>query len=114
MNGIGDPLFVFGLFLLAISFVLVVLGYKFFLAWIKFAIIAIPVAFIWIYNTPVVTHGWIVGPLERDQVALLTGCLFSAGSLIVIGWKWWRLRKKTRCGRVKINTKYASLDMSTL
>jgi hypothetical protein len=91
---IGEPLSIFSVFLIASTFLLLFSSIRIFLSWLKFATFAIPLVAIWIFTTPVNTGGWVITPADRGEVAWFAGILFFIGSLIVIGWKWWKLRKE--------------------
>jgi hypothetical protein len=91
---IGNPIFILLIPIAATAFILLFFHRKIFFAWIKFVAVALPLAVLWVFNTPVTSRGWDVIPSDREGVAWFAGTLFLIGSLIVIGWKWWRLRKE--------------------
>lgn len=85
------PFFVFSLFLLPIVLILAFVPRRIFNSWLKFAMWALPLAFIYIAMTPVWDSSWL--PFVRDDAARLAGGVFAVISLLLIAYKYFTSRR---------------------
>jgi len=76
------PIFCFILFFLPIAIIVAFIPRRLFNSWLKFAVWALPLAFIFIAMTPVWDSSFL--PFVRDDAARLSGQVFSVISLILI------------------------------
>jgi len=89
---ITKPLYLFSLYFLPIALILIFVPRYLFNSWLKFAVWALPLLFIFIATTPVVDNALI--SFSRSDAARLAGQLFSAVSLLLILYKYLKLRQK--------------------
>lgn len=81
---ITKPLYNFSIFFIPLTIILVFISRNIFNSWLKFAVWALPLAFIYIAMTPVWDSSWL--PFARDDAARLAGVVFSTISLIIIAY----------------------------
>lgn len=97
IKSIGSPLLIFALFFLPLAIILIFVPRTVFKSWLRFAVWALPLAFIYIALTPVTSHGFMdFFPFYRDDAARLASEIFSVVSLILIIWKWFSLRRSAK------------------
>lgn len=85
-------LFLFSLFLLPVTLILIFVPRSLFISWLKLAVWMIPLLLILIATQPVnATH---ILETNRDDAARLAGQVFSAISLVLLTWKFISTRKK--------------------
>ncbi len=94
IKNIGSPLLTFSLWALLIVVVTAFFSEEIFRSWLKLAIWAVPLSFIFVALVPVNSSGAYLDlfPFYRDDAARLAGGVFAAASLILIAWKWFRSR----------------------
>ena len=84
---IGKPLFLYSLFLLAVSPFLFLVRDKAFLAWLRFAGIWTVLTAVFVSLAPVSQGGWLgIGP-EKWSVTMVMGWGFLIVSLILLVWQ---------------------------
>jgi len=90
------PLYFFALYFLPLAIILIFIPRLLFNSWLKFAVLALPVLFIFITFTPVNFTGIGMNffPFYRDDAARLSGEVFSALSLLLIVWKYFASRSR--------------------
>lgn len=79
---ITSPLYFLSLFLLPIALIIAFVPRRIFNAWFKFALWAIPLSVLYIWNTPVTDTSFL--PFTRDDAARKAGLVFALASLICI------------------------------
>lgn len=84
--GVTSPLYFFAIYFLPIALILAFIPRHLFNSWLKFAVWALPLAFIFMALTPVWDSSLL--PFARDDAARLAGGVFAAASLILIIWKY--------------------------
>ena len=88
-----NPLYNFSVYFLLIAIALVFVPRPVFNAWLKFALWALPLSFIFIAATPVSFSGPIdFLPFYRDDAARLWGAIFAVASLVVLAFGFARAR----------------------
>lgn len=90
---ITKPLYFFALYFLPIAIVLAFVSREIFKSWIKFSVLAIPLAIIFIVTTPVIDNSLL--PFSRDDAARLAGQAFSVASFALIIYKHFSLRRNS-------------------
>lgn len=82
------PLFLFSLFLFPVTLILIFVPRHLFISWLKFAVWAIPLSFIYIATTPVSPpsqgFGMFSGGPDRTEISINNGLIFLVLSLIVV------------------------------
>lgn len=94
---VTNPVFYFAVFFLPIAVILAIVSREMFKSWLKFAVWAIPLTFVFIALTPDSNPGAYIDfyPFYRDDAARLAGGLFAALSALLILWKYIALRRKS-------------------
>ena len=92
---IGQPLFVFSLFLVPVVLILLFISDDAFKSWLRLAVVWLPLSFICVALTPdsgnqVISYLSII---NYENTALVMGGLFTIISLILIAWKTFAARK---------------------
>ena len=92
---VTKPLYFFALYSIPLVIILTFIPRHIFNSWLKLAVWALPLVFIFIATTPVSWTGIGMNffPFYRDDAARLAGQVFVVVSLILIGWKYiaaWR------------------------
>ncbi|TSD05092.1 MAG: hypothetical protein Greene07147_804 [Parcubacteria group bacterium Greene0714_7] len=91
---VGVPLFIFALFTLPITFILILFP-KAFSSWFKFALWWVPFSILVITITPTTSNSWMpLYSFVREDTAWFMGGVFAVISLGIIVWKTTALRKK--------------------
>lgn len=91
---VGIPLFIFALFTLPVTFILILFP-KAFGPWLKFAIGWILFSALVIAITPATSNSWMpLYSFVKEDVAWFMGGVFAVISLGIIVWKTLALRKK--------------------
>lgn len=84
-----SPIYFFSLYFLPAALALIFVPRHIFISWLKFATIALPLAFIYIATTPVNSNAFIdFYPFYRDDAARVAGGIVTTISLILIFWKY--------------------------
>lgn len=94
IGAIGNPLLVFSLWMLGASFISSFLKKKAYRTWLKFAGIGVLLSLFFVAVTP--THSpylFDFFPFYRTDAARVAGMLFTIGTIVVVGWKYWTLRR---------------------
>lgn len=82
------PLYFFSIFFLPIALILIFVPRHLFISWLKFAVWAIPLSFIYIATTPVSSpaqgFGMFPGGPNRTEISINNGLIFLVLSLIVV------------------------------
>lgn len=87
-NYTTNPLYFFTLYSLPLAIILILIPRHLFNSWLKLALWAIPLSFIFIAMTPVNSNAYMdFFPFYRDDAARLAAEAFSVVSLIFIIWK---------------------------
>ena len=92
-----EPLLWSFLPLVLISLIFFFIRREVFIAWAKFAVVAFPLMLgilLYTFNNTPVTGSWISGPTDDQLASVLLPSLFVIISLLIIGWKSWKLRGK--------------------
>ena len=87
---ITSPLYLFALFILPITLILVFVPRNVFISWLKLAVWAVPLLLLLISTQPVYS-GFL--STDRDDAARLAGEVFAGASLILIIWKSIAIRR---------------------
>ena len=84
------PLYFFALFFLPLALILIFVPRHIFVSWLKFALWALPLSFIFIMTTPVnwTGIGLDLFPFYRDDAARLAGQAFAVISALLVVWKY--------------------------
>lgn len=61
-------------------------------SWFKFAIVWVPLSMLAILIAPEYSTDFLF-PVEKSNVAFISSALFLLISVLIIGWKYWRLNK---------------------
>ena len=88
-----QPLYFFALYFLPIAIILAFVPREIFKSWLKFAVWALPLLFIFIVIQPVSPQQIL--STDRDDAARLAGGVFAGLSLILILWKWFSSRRNS-------------------
>src|SRR5438128_2586095 len=87
------------LFLFPIVFFIPLLTWRFgdaiFHSWLRFACWWIPIAALIIFTTPTTSHSWAIGGPSRDSSSIFMSGLFLFISLLLMGYKMFKLRRKS-------------------
>ena len=87
------PPFFLGIPIFLISILTYRMREEIFYAWVKFGYVWIPLSLLIIFTTPTVDHSWAIGGLTRDTVTFVMSGLFLIISLILIAYKFFKLKK---------------------
>lgn len=90
-DGGTSPLYLFTLYFLPITIILVFVPRHTFNSWAKFAAVALPLTFIFIASQPVYPQGMF--STDRDDAARLASEILSVASLALVIWNYFRARK---------------------
>src|SRR3989344_1851685 len=86
--GVGQPVLLLGFSIVLVNFVLLFLNQAIFKSWSRFAMVAIPLAVIWIALTPVQSGSSAIAGLgvadTRESVTWIASIAFFAISLLII------------------------------
>ena len=95
---ITKPLYNFSIFFVPIALIFAFVQRSIFNSWLKFAAWAIPLAIIFIALTPVNFTGLGMDffPFYRDDAARLAGKLFAGISSILVIWKYFVIRRRSK------------------
>jgi len=89
-----SPLYIFAICFVLVALILVFIPRQIFISWLKFAVWALPLLFIFVAIQPVnATH---ILSTNRDDAARLVGEIFAGVSLILIIWKWFVARRQNK------------------
>lgn len=85
-----NPLYNFSLYFSPIALILIFVPRHIFVSWLKFALWALPLSFIFIVTTPVnwTGIGLDLFPFYRDDAARLAGQAFAVMSALLVVWKY--------------------------
>ncbi len=100
IKGIGYPLYNFALYILPITIILIFVPREIFKSWLKFAVWALPLAFLYIATTPVSWSGIGLNfsSFYRDDAARLMGGVFSVVSAFLVIYKFIAARARRSVG----------------
>ncbi len=91
------PLYIFCLYALPLTIVLIFISPKVFKSWLKLAAWMLPLAFIFVATQPVSWSGMSLNFffISRDDMGRYTAEIFTVVSLILIIWKYVAARRKS-------------------
>ncbi len=95
-----SPLYFFSLYAFLGVLLVAFVPRHIFISWLKFALWALPLSFIFIALTPVnwMGIGLDLFPFYRDDAARLSGGLVTVASFILIGMRYFSMRRAVRKG----------------